>query len=444
MAGTPAAPGGRLKVGYVLKRFPRLSETFILNEVLELERQGVEVEIFSLLKPPAEERHRLLDRLRAPVTYLPGNRALESWAVRAGLGDGRQARRRVVDLVAEEGFDPGPLFAGKDAATVARLRLQGLTLAVLAGGRGIRHLHAHFGSDATTVALLASRQSGIPFSYTAHARDIYHTYVDPGTDADIRRRKMAEAAFVLTVSEYNCRHLRKLYGGVDADKIRRLYNGIDLRRFRPPAAAPAGDRILGVGRLVEKKGFRHLVEACRLLDAEGRTFRCLIVGDGPERDSLSARIAEAGLEGKVSLLGPRTQEELISIMAASTVLVLPAVVTPSGDRDGLPTVLLEALALGLPAISTEVAGIPEIIEDRRTGLLVPPGDPASLAAAIGEILSQPDLRRRLARQGRLKAESAFDLRRNVGLLKRHFERAAACPGLGSEEREADADRLRHG
>ena len=437
--GAPFVP----RVAYVLKRFPRLSETFILNELLELERQGVDVEIFSLLRPPAEERHALLDTLRAQVTYLPGRSALAGVKLLRGGAADEPAKTSLEEDICNGDTPLAELFPGKEPAEAAHLTLQASVLASLASARGIRHLHAHFGSNATTVSLLASRLSGIPYSFTAHARDIYHTYVDTQTDDDLRRRKMAEAAFVITVSEYNRRHLGTLGGPAVARKVHRLYNGIDLDRFRPRPAVRAGTTFLAVGRLIEKKGFPDLIDACRILSERGHHFRCVIVGQGPDEDALRARIAAFHLESTVEMVGAQPQERVIELMAQASAVVLPCVVSDSGDRDGLPTVLLEALASGVPAISTTVAGIPEIIDDEECGLLVPPAIPVLLANAMQRLHTDAALRDRLADAARAKAERVFDLRANVEELRRRFVAAIARRPAGHRE-VSDESRVRIG
>ena len=398
-------------VGYVLKRFPSLSQTFILNEILELEREGVALEIFSLLEPNDALRHDTLRRVRGPVTYLPHDFSAKEWTIREErCRDGTVSERRFEELV-----------PGEEGVRASSLRLKAVALAALAPLRGVRHLHAHFGTAATTVAMLAGQLTGIPYSFTAHAKDIYHESVDRA----LLTQKIRRASFVVTVSEYNRRHLAALAGEALAGKILRLYNGIDLTRFRPdPAIEREASLILAVGRLVEKKGLHHLVHACRLLADWKRSFRCLIVGDGPERPSLSERIGALGLNDRVMLMGAHTQEWLLETLKRATVLVLPSVVSATGDRDGLPTVLLEALGVGLPAISTAVAGIPEIIDHEETGLLVPPADPERLARALQELLTRPALRQRLGRQGRSKAENAFDIRKNAAVLRDLFSRTA--------------------
>lgn len=391
------------KVGYVVKKFPRLSETFIVNEVLELERRGTQIEIFSLAEPAQEVRHEVLQRVRAQITYLPQNSVLKKWSFRAG----RYAEGTLLEQ------QLGELFQSARVPETSLFFLKAATMAILAQAKGVTHLHAHFATAATTVAMLAGRLAGLSYSFTAHAKDIYEN-IDPA----LLREKILGARFVITVSEYSRRHLEELAGEDLAGKILRLYNGVDLDQLHPdPSIHREPDLILGVGRLVEKKGFSYLVQACRLLQDWERPFKCFIVGDGPERASLAQQITTHGLQDRVILVGSQSQEWVLGTMKRATVLVLPCVISRTGDRDGLPTVLLEALAVGLPAISTTLVGIPEIIKHGRTGLLVPPEDPASLAKAIEEILAHPTLQERLGREGRLKAEECFDIRKNVPVLR---------------------------
>jgi colanic acid/amylovoran biosynthesis glycosyltransferase len=386
-----------LRIGYVLKRFPRFSETFILNELLALQGQGVQVQVFSLLTPPDERRHARLADLRAPVTYL-------------AKSSGKQR-----PVIAK---DDAALFAGNDEKAIASLQAKAAEVARLAKDAGITHLHAHFASDAATVALLAARIIGGTFSFTAHARDIYHTYVTPEADAAKRQAKLREAAFVVTVSDFNAAYLRKLCPEA-AGHIHRLYNGIDLSLFAPSAASVPG-RILAVGRLVEKKGFAFLIEACAILHARGVVFECQIIGDGPLQDQLGQQITELGLNGQVQLLGPMPQEDLANTFGTASVAVLPCIVTADGDRDGLPTVLLEAMAKALPVVTTTVTGGPEIVAQGETGFLCQPGDALSLADALQDVLAAPFRARAMGAAGRLRAERLFDLSTNVAALATHF------------------------
>lgn len=401
-------PDTPLRIGYVLKRFPRFSETFILNELLSLQAQGVRTDVFSLLVPPDEPRHARLADYAGRVTYL-------------------------ADTIAPEAC-PAPadadLFAGQSPAAMARLIAKADRVAAEARLAGITHLHAHFASDAATVALLAARLVGGTFSMTAHARDIYHLYVDAATDAAKRRAKLRAAACTVTVSDFNAAHLRALCPEA-AHRIHRVYNGIDLDLFRPATGSRIANRIIAVGRLVEKKGFADLVTACGLLRDQGHDFTCDIVGDGPLQATLAARIEAEGLQDIVRLVGPMPQEKLADALGTAAIATLPCVVTDDGDRDGLPTVLLEAMAKALPVVTTSVTGGPEIVDHGKTGFVCPPGKPAALATALGLLLADPDRAVQMGRAGRARAESLFDLHRNVATLHRHFRTVAATPIEGA-------------
>jgi colanic acid/amylovoran biosynthesis glycosyltransferase len=405
-----------VKIGYVVKRYPRYSETFIVNEILAHEAAGMEIEIFSLLPPEDGHFQDVISRVRAPVTYLPskGLKVAEFWSVLEEAG---------------ETFPEGWLSLEAARGEDARYVYQAMVLAREARLRAISHLHAHFATAATTVARLGARFGGVPYTFTAHAKDIFHESVRP---ADLRR-KLADAAVAVTVSDYNLAYLRENYGAA-AQHVRRIYNGLDLERFpyRSPRERPP--RIVGVGRLVEKKGFVDLIEACAILADEGRRFTCRIVGAGEEEVELRARIARLGLEARVELLGPRPQSELVRLVQGAAVLAAPCVVGADGNRDGLPTVLLEAMALGTPCVSTDVTGIPEVIRGAETGLMVPQWDPAALAAAIGRLLEEPDLRVRLADRARPLVEAAFDVNRNAAQLREVFQIVGKAHYAGAAQR----------
>ena len=396
-----------LRVGYVLKRFPRASETFIAQEILELERRGAEVEVFTLRANDAPARHAWLDEIAAPVRLCDGVALSEAWKwLHARASEGAAARARVEPVVQS---------AFRHPSRRGRHRLcEAVGLAEAAAGRGIRHLHAHFANEPAFVAMLASRLLGVPFSFTAHAKDIYAK----GASEAVLAEQMGAARFVVTVCEANRRYLHDLLGPV-ADKVRTLFNGVDLERLRPPAEARAGGeepRLLCVARLVEKKGVDLLLRAVAQLRQAGERATCTVIGEGPERPALERLRAELGLEEVVDLPGCLPHEEVTAAMRASDLFVLPCRVTANGDRDALPTVLLEAMACGLPCVSTPVGGVAEIIEHGRTGLLVPPESPWALAATTRDLLADTARRRALAGAARRCAEERFDRRRNVARL----------------------------
>lgn len=393
---------GPLRVGYVVKRYPRYSETFIVNEILAHEAAGLDVEIFSL-RPPCDTHFQdRIARVRAPVRYL----AVESTRA-AGLW---RTLGRAAEILPD-------VWQAVGAARHEDISLvhQALLLACHMHDRGITHLHAHFATEATTVARLAARFAGATYSFTAHAKDIYHE----DASFEDRRDKLQDAAGVVTVSDYNLRYLRETFGAA-ALRVRRIYNGLELDEFSYKPPRDRAPLIVAVGRLVEKKGFDDLVQACALLADAGTEFRCRIIGTGELEQDLRRRIRELGLEDRVEMLGPRPQAEVIRLVQEAAVFAAPCVVGRDGNRDGLPTVLLEAMALGTPCVSTDVTGIPEIIRDSETGAIVAQRDPASLAGAVGRLLADPPLRIRLAEQARGLVEREFDIHRNAAAIREMF------------------------
>jgi glycosyltransferase involved in cell wall biosynthesis len=402
------------RVGYVVKRYPRYSETFIVREILAHERAGLDIEIFSLR--PSNDGHfqDLTARVRGRVNplYFPADGLLPEALSAATM----TASHFWKSLGEASNLLPGIWETlGEIVDEEARYVYQAVALACAARRGRIEHLHAPFASEATTVARLAAQLAGIRYSFTARAKDIFHESVRP----DDLRRKLRDAAGVVAISDFHLDYLRETYGHL-ADRVIRVYNGLDLEEFpyseprdRPPV-------ILGVGRLVEKKGFADLLKACGLLALRGRRFSCRIVGAGVLREELRSRVDDLGLSGRVELVGPRPQAEVIEEMRRAAVLAMPCIVGEDGDRDGLPNVIQEALALGTPVISTDVTGIPEVVRHGETGLKVPQKDPEALADALESLLVDPELRVRLARGGRDLIEAEFDIRRNTARRRALF------------------------
>ena len=402
--GATAARSDEPRVAYVVKMYPRFSETFIVSEILAHEAAGLSLEIFSLRHSVDTHFQDLLAHVRSPVHFIPAERprAADFWGALSGAGSTLPHFWQLLGTFADE--DPRDVY---QAALLARdLRLGGFT-----------HIHAHFASVATTVARMASRFSGIPFSFTAHAKDIYHETVDA---ADFKR-KLVDAAAVVTVSDFNEQFLRDTYGGA-ASRVRRIYNGLHLERFPFSPPRERDNVVVAVGRLVEKKGFDDLIRAMSLLRDRGCAARCEIIGSGLMHDELHRLIAHHRLEGAVELVGPLPQREMANRVASAAVLAAPCIDGLDGNRDGLPTVLLEAMALGTPCISTTVAGIPEAIRHGRTGLLAGERDVAGLASAIELLMGDVELRCRLASAARHLVETDFDVNRNAALVRRLFGR----------------------
>lgn len=394
-----------MRVAYVLKRYPRYSETFVVNEILAHEAAGLELEIFALRPSTDTHFQDAIARVRAPVHYVATEpvRSLRLWHELRAARDELPGLRGALG----ESLD--------DDADDVR---QAVLLAQAVRARRIDHLHAHFATVATTVARLAGRFADLPYTFTAHAHDIFSDAVEP---ADLAR-KVRDAAGVVTVSEFNLAHLRSRHPR-DAAKIRRIYNGLPLDRFAWQAPRARPPRILAVGRLVEKKGFEHLIDACRILADRGRDFEGRILGSGMLEEPLADRIRAQRLEGRVVLAGNRPQALVVEELRAAAVLAAPCVTGSDGNRDGLPTTLLEAMALGTPCVSTDVTGIPEVLRDGETGLMVPQGDARALADALERLIDDPEERVRLARAARRRIEADFEVHRNAALLGEVFSRA---------------------
>ncbi len=399
-----------LKVGYFVKMYPRLSETFILNEILELERRGVEVVIFSLKKPNEGRFHPQTSEVKAPVYYLDELEPKKGWAVLAEhwatlFPYRAELWKLLEELVPQNDPQLMELFFGSAWA------------AALVISQGLAHLHAHFASLPSTAAYFTSRISGLPFSFTAHAKDIFQNSVN----ARMLEEKLKAARFVVTVTEFNRRYLTSTYPTVPGEKIKVLHNGIRLDFFNfEPQLPREKNLILSIGRLVPKKGFPDLLEACALLKERQTSFRCVIIGRGEEAETLEAGRQALGLADFVTFAGPKTQAEVLPYLKRATVLALPCTVDADGNQDALPTVLLEALGTGCPVVSTTVSGIPEIVDDGKNGILVPPGNPPALAGAIEKILTSPELAVRFAREGRKKAEEKFNLKKSVATLESFY------------------------
>ncbi|QHM74626.1 Alpha-D-kanosaminyltransferase [Mixta theicola] len=394
-------------IGYVLKRYPRFSETFVVNEILAHERSGLKIDIFAL--GPVEEAYFQdgIARVRAPVTRLADKqRSSEAyWTL------WQQACQQLPDFTTRMS-----VLYSYSVHEVA----QAIMLALAVQERGIQHLHAHFATRATTVARLAAKLSGISYSFTAHAKDIYFPYEKP-TQIEL---KLRDALRAITVSDYNLDYLHS-QSPVAADKVVRIYNGLDLAQFSYLAPVQRPRQILAIGRLVAKKGFHVLIDALDILRARNEEFSCTLIGDGPLCPTLAAQIQRLGLGDRVTLSGSRPQPEVKAAVQQAAMVVAPSVISEEGDRDGLPTVLLEAMALGTPVISTEVAGIPELVSDEITGLCVTPGDPLALADAMQRLLNDPALQLTLAQQARHCIEQSFDIDRNSARMREIF----ACAGV---------------
>jgi glycosyltransferase involved in cell wall biosynthesis len=399
-----------LKIGYIVKMYPRLSETFILNEILQHEKSGAEITIFSIKKPNEGKFHSQVSQLKARVYYLEDldPRKWSSWLSKV-WNEIDIYQDTILRLLGES-------LSRQDSERI-ELLMASAWVASHVRKLGISHLHAHFASLPSTIAYLTHQITGVPFSFTAHAKDIF-VY---DMEEHLLREKLHKAKFVATVTSFNCRYLLEKAPEIEPEKIKVFYNGVDLDRFQPNDEIPRNKEfILSVGRLVPKKGLGYLIDACAILKQRDISFKCVIVGEGPDYDMLQAKRVEYGLEESVEFAGALRQDEVLGLMQSASVLCLPCTVAEDGNQDALPTVLLEALATGLPVVSTAISGIPEIIDSEDDGILVEPEDAESLANALERLLLSDTLRAQFACRGLIKASERFDLRKNAGRLLEQF------------------------
>jgi colanic acid/amylovoran biosynthesis glycosyltransferase len=406
----------KLKVAYVMSRFPKLTETFVLYEMLAVEEQGVDVELYPLLRERESVIHPDAVPLCERAHFQP---FLSGPILRSQLAFLRRSPRTY--LAALWGLLRGTWGSLNFFAGAVGIFPKAAHAARLMAADGVDHVHCHFANHPAAAGFVIHRLTGIPFSFTAHGSDLH-------VDRRMLCAKIAQAAFVVPVSDYNRKLMVEECGEHARRKLAVIHCGVDTRFFRPAEMTVEQDpfSILCVGKLHEVKGQTYLVEACRLLAEAGMDLVCTLVGDGPDRRALTSQIAESGLEGQVTILGERDRVQIAALMNSGQVLAAPSVPTRSGKREGIPVVLMEAMSAGLPVVASRLSGIPELVEDGVSGLLVPPRDAAALADALRRLRDDPSLRRRLASNGREKVLEEFDVRKNAAELVRRFESAVSA------------------
>ncbi len=405
------------RVGYVLKVFPRLSETFILSEILGLEAAGASVTIFSLRPASDPQFHPELGLLKSKVIYLSPLGMGDCLATVARIG--AEDLGGVLERWTRLARDPALAAPERTLNQLGEEAGLGARLAAHARELGITHLHAHFGTIASRVAHLASAVTKGTYSFTCHAKDIYRETVNWRLFDFLA----SQAAACVTVCDANVEHLRARLSPAAFDKVRRIYNGIDLERFTPPSKTTSPQegsrgrnaplRVLSVGRLVPKKGFDHLLSAADALRKRGTFLSVRIIGDGPEKPALERQLLDLDLRETVELLGPRSSHEVRAALEQSDLFVLPCMQDEDGNRDALPTVLIEAMAMRVPCVSTDIGGVPEILGPDEAGLVVPAEDDGALVRAVALLADDASLRNRLADAGRRRAERLFDRKRQA-------------------------------
>jgi len=398
-----------MKIAYTMSRFPKLTETFVLYEILALEAQGVEVEVYPLLRETQTVEHPEAERLARRAHYHP---FLSLPILAANLHYLLRKPRAYVATIAEvlrgtlrsRNFFVGALGVLPKSVLFAREMERA----------GVDHLHAHFATHPAVAALIVHRLTGIPFSFTAHGSDLH-------VDRTMLDVKVAASRFTVTVSRFNREVIVRECGEWARGKVRVVRCGVDPEVFRPHRGG-GGEalRILCVGSFEEVKGHRYLMDACRMLKDRGVGFTCHLVGDGPRRSEIEEQIRRLGLRSEVVVHGPLPRGEVADQLSRADVAVLASVPTKEGKKEGVPVALMEAMASALPVVSSDLSGIPELVEHDLTGILVAPRDARGLADAFVRLAAEPALRESMGRAGRAKVLAEYHLERNASELARLF------------------------
>lgn len=393
-------------IAYILKGYPRISETFISNEILLLEQHGFSIRLISMRHPRENFTHDSVKKIKAKVDYLPTELLLDLPRLLVPnifLASKKPANYLKALALAGERYKR----TGKLATFKHLLQAGYMTNRVLLKETGITHLHGHFAHSPTSVTMFGSILSGLPYSFTAHAKDIYTS------NPDQLKEKINEANFVVTCTRHNVDNLKQI-AQESPTPIHCIYHGIDLNLFNHPEEKPTPSqpyRLFTVARMTEKKGLPTLYKALAIIKNQGIAIKHVLIGDGDDREAILRLIRSLNLEDECTLLGTRTHKEVLNQFKESDLFVLGCEIAKNGDRDGIPNVLVESLAMGVPAISTTVSAIPEILKHGKTGLTVPPSNPEELAKGILQILQDNDFRKEIISNGKTWVSEQFDNRK---------------------------------
>ncbi len=439
---TPPQESRSLKLAYVVSRFPKPTETFVLSELEALTDREVPVEVFPLLslehaavKGGSSLIRKVIDLFRPPEPATPKYVTAARWQARARYGkllsaDALQSMfgfllRHPVRLISAIGSlvirNLGSLrYLGSNLILLPRMVQIARDMRCI----GITHIHAHFANSPAAAALTVHRLTGLPFSFTAHGSDLHR-------DQHMLKQKMDEAAFVVCISEFNRRWALEHSSAEFANKTKVVHCGVNTDVFTPPDDATARRpgavlRVLQIGTLHEVKGQALLLRACAMLAERGVPFKCEFVGDGPDTGMLQQLVAELELSEHVTFHGYCPPQKVRQLLSSADVLTCPSIESSDGRREGIPVVLMEAMACGVPVIASQLSGIPELVESGSEGLLVEPGDHGALATALEFAANSPEDMARFAGAARKKVLSQFDQQKNVDALITLFEESARC------------------
>jgi glycosyltransferase involved in cell wall biosynthesis len=408
----------RFKVAYITSRFPKITETFILFEMLSVEKLGVQIELYPFIRERTNVIHPEAQHFIDKAHYQP----LISWSIlKSNLYYLNHNPRKYLDIfwkIIRKNWGSFRFFTRALAIFPFAVNLSKLI-----EEEGVQHIHVHFSSHPAVAGYVIHRLTDIPYSFTAHGTDLHR-------DRHMLCEKISEAEFVITISEYNKTIILSECGEENEDKVMVIHCGVDTELFKPQIEYSAYSdnrddnenmKIVCIGTLHEVKGQTYLLKACDALKEKGVNFTCHFVGDGPDWGTLTQQVIKTGLNDQVIFHGRLTRGEIVKLLREADVLVAPSVRTKDGRREGIPVVLMEGMSSGLAVIASDISGIPELIENGKTGLLVPPRDEQSLADALECLYLNKDLRHKLGIAGRLKVIEDFQLDRNASKLVGLFE-----------------------
>jgi len=389
------------KIAYILGCFPFNTPPFVFNEIFALERLGFDINIFSIHESNEDEYQQDYKTMLKKTYYghIPGSLPIIIFAHLFFMF----MRTRIYFKLLWKYNE----YGGKKAF------LKGVYFAKISQKIEIQHIHAHFAHTATDVARLISLLTNIPFSFTAHQSDIHRS--------PIRLvQKLSAAEFVLTCTDGNKQYLSQKFGSQFGNKINNVYHGIDLERFDPIQSYSKPDiDILTVGHLLKYKGFNYLIDACNILRDKGMDFKCVILGDGEDRECLENQIIKLGLKNYVKMLGRVPYKNIKSYYERAKVFSLPVTVL-DGNPHGIPNVIAEAMAMRLPVVVTDVPHIPELVTDKETGFMLPDNDPVALARTIAKLLADNKLREIIGQKARGKIVADFDFNKHTKRIAEFF------------------------